>query len=104
MKMGGTGSKQEDQIITAAIEQRTGAKFTFVPYAGGGTVATQLAGKHIDSSVNNPIEAVALWRGGKVRPLCVFDEKRLAYTDKITDNRHGAIFRPARRADSMSST
>ncbi len=85
MKMGGTGSKQEDQIITAAIEQRTGAKFTFVPYAGGGTVATQLAGKHIDSSVNNPIEAVALWRGGKVRPLCVFDEKRLDYTDKITD-------------------
>src|SRR5512144_1495352 len=26
-KMGGTGSKQEDQIITASIEQRTGAKF-----------------------------------------------------------------------------
>src|SRR5688572_33449212 len=27
MKMGGTGSKQEDQIITAAIEQGTGTKF-----------------------------------------------------------------------------
>src|SRR5919112_122575 len=26
-KMGGTGSKQEDQIITAEIEQNTGAKF-----------------------------------------------------------------------------
>ncbi|MEO8346819.1 MAG: tripartite tricarboxylate transporter substrate-binding protein, partial [Betaproteobacteria bacterium] len=28
MKMGGTGSKQEDQIITVAIERATGAKFT----------------------------------------------------------------------------
>lgn len=83
-KMGGTGSKQEDQIITAAIEQKTGAKFIYVPYKGGGTVNEQLVGKHIDSSVNNPIEAVANWRAGKVRPLCVFDDQRMAYTDKIT--------------------
>ena len=83
-KMGGTGSKQEDQIITAAIEQRTGALFTYVPYHGGGTVATQLVGGHIDSSVNNPIEAVAHWRAGKVRALCVFDEQPMPYPDKIT--------------------
>jgi putative tricarboxylic transport membrane protein len=83
MKMGGTGSKQEDQIITAAIEQKTGAKFIYVPYKGGGTVNEQLVGKHIDSSVNNPIEAVANWRAGKVRPLCVFDDARMQYTDKI---------------------
>ncbi len=84
-KMGGTGSKQEDQIITAAIEQKTGAKFTYIPYKGGGSVAVQLVGNHIDSSVNNPIEAVAHWRGGKLRPLCVFDTKRLPYKDKMTD-------------------
>jgi len=83
-KMGGTGSKQEDQIITAAIEQRTGAKFTYIPFKGGGTVAVQLVGKHIDSTVNNPIEAVAHWRGGKLRPLCVFDEKRMPYNQKMT--------------------
>ena len=83
-KMGGTGSKQEDQIITAAIEQKTGVKFTYIPYKGGGTVAVQLVGKHIDSSVNNPIEAVAHWRGGKLRPLCVFDSKRMPYNDKMT--------------------
>src|SRR3712207_5888114 len=55
-KMGGTGSKQEDQIITAGIEQSTGAKFTYVPYKGGGDVAAQLVGGHINSSVNNPID------------------------------------------------
>ena len=78
-KMGGTGAKQEDQIITAAIEQRTGVKFTYIPYKGGGEVAVQLVGKHVDSTVNNPIEAVAQWRGGKLRPLCVLDSKRMPY-------------------------
>src|ERR1043165_3919588 len=64
MKMGGTGAKQEDQIITAAIEQKTGAKFTYIPFKGGGAVATQLVGGHVDSTVNTPIEAVAHGRSG----------------------------------------
>ena len=84
-KMGGTGSKQEDQIITVAIEKATGVKFTYVPFKGGGDVAVQLVGKHIDSSVNNPIEAVAQWRAGKLRPLCVFDDTRMPYKTKVTD-------------------
>ena len=54
-KMGGTGSKQEDQIITVALEKATGTKITYVPYKGGGEVAVQLVGNHVDSSVNNPI-------------------------------------------------
>ncbi len=82
-KMGGTGSKQEDQIITVALEKATGKKLTYIPYKGGGAVAVQLVGNHVDSTVNNPIEAVAHWRAGKLRPLCVFDSKRLDYHDKI---------------------
>jgi putative tricarboxylic transport membrane protein len=83
-KMGGTGSKQEDQIITVALEKVTGKKFTYIPFKGGGDVATQLVGKHIDSSVNNPIEAVAQWRAGNLRPLCVFDDTRMPYKEKVT--------------------
>jgi putative tricarboxylic transport membrane protein len=82
-KMGGTGSKQEDQIITVALEKATGTKFTYIPFRGGGEVAVQLVGNHVNSTVNNPIEAVAQWRGGKVRPLCVFDSKPLEYKDKV---------------------
>jgi len=85
-KMGGTGAKQEDQIITVAIEKALGVKFTYIPYKGGGEVATQLVGKHVDSTVNNPIEAVAQWRGGKLRPLCVFDGQRMPYKNKVTEN------------------
>jgi len=85
-RMGGTGSKQEDQIITVAIEKATGAKFTYIPFRGGGEVAVQLVGKHVDSTVNNPIEAVAQWRANSVRPLCVFDSKALPYSDKVAGN------------------
>ena len=85
MKMGGTGSKQEDQILTVSIEKATGTKFIYVPFKGGGEVAVQLVGKHVDSTVNNPVEAVAQWRAKQLRPLCVFDEKRMPYPTKITD-------------------
>ena len=85
LKLGGTGSKQEDQIITAAITKASGAQFTYVPFRGGGEVAVQLVGGHIDATVNNPIEAVTHWRSGALRPLCVFDEKRLGGTEKMTE-------------------
>ena len=84
-KMAGTGSKQEDQIITVALDKFTGKKFTYVPFKGGGAVAVQLVGNHVNSTVNNPIEAVAHWRGGKLRPLCVFDDQRMPYKEKVTD-------------------
>src|SRR6201990_1532206 len=83
IKMGGTGSKQEVQIITVALEKATGTKFTYIPYKGGGEVAVQLVGAHVDSTVNNPIEAVAHWRAGKVKPLCVLDNQKLDYHEKI---------------------
>jgi tripartite-type tricarboxylate transporter receptor subunit TctC len=83
-KMGGTGSKQEDQIITVALEKKFGKKMTYIPYKGGGDVAVQLVGKHVDSTVNNPIEAVAHWRSGALRPLCVFDTKPMPYPNKVT--------------------
>lgn len=84
IKMGGTGSKQEDQIITVMIEKAAGKKMTYVPFKGGGDVAVQLVGKHIDSSVNNPIEAESHWRAGKLRALCVMDKAPMPYKDKLT--------------------
>jgi putative tricarboxylic transport membrane protein len=83
-RMGGTGSKQEDEIITRALENEASLAFVYVPLAGGGEVAEQLAQKKIDSSVNNPTEAIALWRSGKLRPLGVFDYKRLQNHEKVT--------------------
>jgi putative tricarboxylic transport membrane protein len=89
-RMGGTGSKQEDQIITVAMEAATGARWTYVPYKGGGEIATQVTGKHINSSVNNPLEAVSHWRAGTQRPLCLFDSERSVYTNNVTETQSWA--------------
>ena len=79
--MGGTGSKQEDQIITVMIEQSFGLKFNYVPFKGGGEVAVELVGKHVDSTVNNPSEAVSHWKNGTVRPLATIDSARIDLPD-----------------------
>jgi tripartite-type tricarboxylate transporter receptor subunit TctC len=76
-KMGGTGTAQEDQIITILLEQALGLKFIYVPFKGGGEVCANLVGNHIDSTVNNPIECAGHWKANRVRPLAVFDRERL---------------------------
>ena len=84
-KMGGTGSKREDHVLTVFMEQQTGAKFSYLPYKSGGEAATQLVGGHTESNVNNPSENLEVWRAGQVRALCVFDKERISYTSKVTD-------------------
>ena len=44
----------------------------------------QLVGKHVDSTVNNPIEAESHWRAGKLRALCVMDKQAMPYKAKVT--------------------
>src|SRR5258708_4070964 len=85
MKMGGTGSKREDHVLTVFLEKKTGAKFAYLPYKSGGEAATQLVGNHTQSNVNNPSENLEVWRAGQVRPLCVFDKERIQYKSKGTD-------------------
>ena len=84
-KMGGAGSQREDEIVTHMIEEAAKVKFKFIPYKGGGEITTQLVGGHIDSDVNNPIEHVATWRSGDVRPLCVLDAKRMDVGEPIAN-------------------
>ena len=75
--MGGTGTAQEDQIITVQIEQAFGVKFGYVPFKGGGEVAVQLVGKHVNSTVNNPAEAVSHWKAKRLRALATIDHERI---------------------------
>src|SRR6478752_7075242 len=84
-KMGGTGSKREDHVLTVFMEKKTGAKFAYLPYKSGGEAATQLVGNHTQSNVNNPSENAEVWRAGQVRALCVFDKERISYKTKVTD-------------------
>jgi tripartite-type tricarboxylate transporter receptor subunit TctC len=74
-KMGGTGKGQEDSLVTAMLEKKFGIKHTYIPFKSGGTVAKQLIGKHINSTVNNPSEQAGFWNAGKSVPLASFTPK-----------------------------
>ena len=61
-KVGGTGSGQEDSILATMMENDFGYEVTYIPFPGGGTVAKNLIGKRIESTVN---------RAGKTKkPAC----------------------------------
>ena len=77
--MGGTGSNQEDQIITDFLNDNFGLDMKYIPYKGGGAVAKDLAGRQITSSVNNPSEALGFYEAGDVVALVAFTDERLPF-------------------------
>ncbi len=104
-KMAGTGSKQEDQIITEAIQKATGAKFIYIPERGGGAVAVQLVGNHVDAR-RSTIRS-RRWRSGAavccVRSACSIPSHSTTRTRSPVTWR-GPTSRPARRRASTSTT
>lgn len=84
-KMGGTGTGAEDSLVTAMLENEFDIKVTYVPFSGGGDVARNLVGGHIDSSVNNPSEALGFYQAGNLRPIAAFTPERIeAFPDTPT--------------------
>lgn len=90
MKIGGTSSKREDNLLVFAMEKQGGVKFAYIPYTSGGQATTQLAGGHVEATTNNPAEDLANWRGGATRPLCVFAEQKMSYSEKVVDGQSWA--------------
>ena len=81
--MGGTGSNSEDNIITDFLNTNYGLSMKYIPYKGGGAVAKDVAGKQINSSVNNPSEAIGFWQSGDMVPLVAFTNERLPMFPKV---------------------
>jgi len=75
--MGGTGKNSEDNIITDHLNDTFGLEIKYIPYKGGGAVAKDLAGQQINSSVNNPSEALGFYESGDVVALVAFTDERL---------------------------
>ncbi len=75
--MAGTGSLQEDQLLTDFLNASYGLEMKYVPYKGGGKVAKQLAGQHANSTVNNPSEQEGFYAAGTTVPLAAFTPDRL---------------------------
>lgn len=88
-KLGGTGSKQEDQIVMLLFERAAFGSlgwYTYVPFKGGGTVAANLVGGHIDLNVNNPSEFLPHSRANRLMVLAMFDKERLPGLHMMDDS------------------
>ena len=89
-KMAGTGSKQEDQIITEAIQKISGAKFIYIPERGGGAVAVQLVGNHVELDSQQPDRGgCAVARRPAPSALCVRQQD--AAVQGKDRRRHGLV-------------
>jgi len=75
--MAGTGRAQEDELLTQFLNTTYGLDMKYVPFKGGGDVAKQLAGNHVNSTVNNPSEAIGFYQSGDVVPIVTFTKTRL---------------------------
>ncbi len=91
--MGGTGKNSEDNIITDYLNLTYGLDMKYIPYKGGGAVAKQVAGKQLNSSVNNPSEALGFYESGDMVPLVAFTDTRLPmFPDVPTLKEKGSDF------------
>lgn len=75
--MAGTGRGQEDEILTDFLNSNYDLNMTYVPQEGGGDVAKELAGKQVNSTVNNPSEAAGFYEEGSFVPIASFTADRL---------------------------
>lgn len=85
VKVGGAKAKEADETLMTLVEKAAGIDLSYIPYKSGSEAAVQVAGGHIQANVNNPSESVEQWRAGVQKPLCVFEEARLADTTVIAD-------------------
>ena len=91
--MAGTGKGQEDQLLTDFLNRAYGLDMKYVPFKGGGRVAKELAGRHADSTVNNPSEQLGFYEAGTTRPIAAFTPERLElFPDSPTFNELGKDF------------
>jgi tripartite-type tricarboxylate transporter receptor subunit TctC len=75
--VGGTGSKQEDEIVFRGFQQVADTKpFKYVPFKGGGYVIKALVNGNLEATVNQISEAGGFYPDF-VRPLMVFQDERL---------------------------
>ena len=75
--MAGTGKGQEDELLTNFLNKAYGLDMKYVPSKGGGRVAKELAGKHCNSTVNNPSEQLGFYEAGTTTALAAFTPERL---------------------------
>lgn len=76
-RIGNGGNGSTWHLAAAAIEDKTGAKFNHIPFAGANPAALSLLGGHIEAITVSAAEVSPHVAGGKLRLLAVMSDTRV---------------------------
>ena len=78
VKVGGTGAAGSDANLAAMISAAVKIKLNYIPFKSGGEVNAAILGGHVDVALGNPNELAGYVESGKLVPLAVFTDERVA--------------------------
>ncbi|MDS9469502.1 tripartite tricarboxylate transporter substrate binding protein [Paracoccus sp. MBLB3053] len=78
VKFGSTGPGGLPSVVSSMIQSKTPIDVTFVPYDGDGPALTALQGGAIDVMPAVLGAAIESIKGGKMKPIAIFDTERVA--------------------------
>jgi putative tricarboxylic transport membrane protein len=83
MKQSGGSPLARDALVQHLLMAKTGAKWSYIGFPGGGERIAALLGGHVDLMIAEPSEAAELVRAGKVRALAQISSKRLPGWEQV---------------------
>jgi tripartite-type tricarboxylate transporter receptor subunit TctC len=83
ISMGSGGNGSLTHLMAELFMLTTKTKFAHIPYKGASASVNDLAGGQIDASFTTMATAVALYQGGKIKPIAVSSPARQADTPAV---------------------
>jgi tripartite-type tricarboxylate transporter receptor subunit TctC len=83
VRIGNSGTGAIWHLAAEALADKTGVKFSHVPYEGGNPAVTALLGNHIEAVTVSPAEVVNHVKAGKIRILAVMADQRSPAFDQV---------------------
>ncbi|MBK6007231.1 tripartite tricarboxylate transporter substrate binding protein [Ramlibacter ginsenosidimutans] len=81
--VGNAGPGSIWHLAAAALEEKTGTKFSHVPFQGAAPAVLALLGGHIDAATVSPAEVATYVQAGKLKMLAVMADQRVKNFEKV---------------------
>lgn len=91
MRVGNSGNGSIWHLAAAALEDKTGTKFSHIPFQGAAPAVLALMGGHIEAVAVSPAEVTTYVQAGKLKTLMVMADKRVKGFEKVPTAREKGI-------------
>ena len=81
--IGASGDFNCTHVLAAMTARAAGANFSYVPYAGGPKILTDLIGGHLDAAVLKPADCRAQLESKQLKTLGVYAKERLSQFSEV---------------------